>query len=163
MTELFTQLGIDWRLLLSQAVNFLLLVVILRTFAYRPLLKLLRERRTKIEEGIRKTEEADLRLAEVNLLAKDKLKQAEKESLEILRQTEKQAKRLEAELLQKAKEKEAAEIKNAELIIQAKMEEAKQAIYKEAAEIVKRAIIKTVELEPEKIDDALVEKAIKSV
>ncbi|MDZ7343976.1 MAG: hypothetical protein ONA90_05630, partial [candidate division KSB1 bacterium] len=89
--------------------------------------------------------------------------QAEKESLEILRQTEKQAKRLEVELLQKAKEKEAAEIKNAELIIQAKMEEAKQAIYKEAAEIVKRAIIKTVELEPEKIDDALVEKAVKSV
>lgn len=163
MTELFTQLGIDWRLLLSQAVNFLLLVVILRAFAYRPLLKLLRERRTKIEEGIRKAEEADLRLADANLLAKDKLKQAEKESLEILRQTEKQAKRLEAELLQKAKEKEAAEIKNAELIIQAKMEEAKQAIYKEAAEIVKRAIIKTVELEPEKIDDALVEKAIKSV
>ena len=39
MSQLFSQLGIDWHLLLSQAVNFLILLVILRLVAYKPILK----------------------------------------------------------------------------------------------------------------------------
>ncbi len=163
MQELLTQLGIDWRLLLSQAANFLILLVVLRLFAYKPLLKLLKDRRTKIEEGVRKSEEADLRLEQANLMAKNKLKKTEEEALGILRETEVRAKRLEAELLQKAKEKEAAEMHSAELVIQAKAEEARAAMRKEAAAMVKKAIVKAVELDPEKIDQALVEKAAKSV
>lgn len=163
MSELIAQLGIDWRLLLSQAANFLILLVVLRLFAYKPLLKLLKDRRTKIEEGVRKSEEADLRLAEANQMVKDRIKKAEEEALGLLRQTEAQAKQLEAELLEKAKEKEAAEIKSAELVIQAKMEEARRAMHQEAAEMVKKAIVKAVELDPEKVDQALIEKAVKSV
>lgn len=141
----------------------MILLVVLRLFAYKPLLKLLKDRRTKIEEGVRKSEEADLRLEQANLMAKNKLKKTEEEALGILRETEVRAKRLEAELLQKAKEKEAAEMHSAELVIQAKAEEARAAMRKEAAAMVKKAIVKAVELDPEKIDQALVEKAAKSV
>lgn len=162
MSELLTQLGIDWRLLLSQAANFLILLAVLRFFAYKPLLKLLKDRQRKIEEGVRKSEEADARLAQVNLSAKERMKKAEEEALNILRQTEVRAKQLEAELLEKAKEKEEEELKNAELILRAKAEEARAAMRKEAAELVKKAIVKAVELDPEKIDDALVEKAVKN-
>lgn len=163
MQELLSQLGIDWRLLLSQAANFLILLVVLRLFAYKPIMKVLKDRRTKIEEGVRKSEEADLRLTEVNLLAKDKLKEAEEEALGLLRETEARAKQVEADLLQKAKEKEAAALAAADLIIQARTEEARVMMRKEAAGVVKRAVAKAVELEPEKIDDALIEKAVRSV
>jgi F-type H+-transporting ATPase subunit b len=163
MSELLTQLGIDWRLLASQALNFFLLLALLRLFAYKPLLKLLRDRRTKIEEGVRKAEEAELRLKEANLAAKDRLKKADEEALQILRQTEVRAKNLETELLQRAKEKEAEVLQNADFLIQTKAAEARAALRKEAAEMVKKAVVKAVELDPEKIDDALIEKAVKSI
>ncbi len=69
-----TQLGIDWKLLLSQAVNFLLLLVILRIFVYKPILDILKKRREKIEEGIAKAKEADIRLKEVDDINKKKIK-----------------------------------------------------------------------------------------
>ncbi len=64
MEQLLSQLGIDWKLLLSQAVNFFLLLIVLRLFVYKPLLQMLHERRERIEEGIEKAKEADIRLLE---------------------------------------------------------------------------------------------------
>ena len=51
MLELAEKLGLDWKLLLSQAVNFLVLLALLRQFAYKPLLKILKERRTKSKKA----------------------------------------------------------------------------------------------------------------
>ena len=161
MSQLFSQLGIDWRLLLSQAVNFLLLLVILRMFVYKPLLKLLRDRKEKIEEGLRKAEEAGRPLHEVDIIGKGKIKEAEATALGILKQTEADAKVLEAKLIAEARRKEADEIKNTEAILRAKEDESRRAMEKEAAVLVRSAIVKTVELAPEKIDDALISKAIK--
>ena len=58
MNELFSKLGIDWRLLLAQMINFGILVFVLTKFLYRPMLKLLDERRQKIAEGLAQAEEA---------------------------------------------------------------------------------------------------------
>jgi len=162
MQELFSQLGIDWRLFLSQAANFLILLAVLRFFAYKPLLKLLKDRRQKIEEGLRKSDEADRRLGEVNQMAKDRLKDADREALGILRETEEKAKKLEAELLAQAKAKEEEAMRSTELIIKAKEEEAKRTMRSEAAALVKAALVKAAELDPKKIDDALVEQAVKA-
>src|SRR3989344_3428345 len=52
MAELIHQLGIDWRLIIAQMVNFLILMAILYRFAYKPLIKILEERRLKIEKSI---------------------------------------------------------------------------------------------------------------
>jgi len=58
MSALFTQLGINWKLLLAQGINFGLLLVVLAKFVYRPLLKLMKEQREKIEFGLKGAEEA---------------------------------------------------------------------------------------------------------
>ncbi|PIR82144.1 ATP synthase F0 subunit B [Candidatus Kaiserbacteria bacterium CG10_big_fil_rev_8_21_14_0_10_59_10] len=63
MDELFNAFGLDWRLLLIQAVNFGALLFILWRFLYRPVLRIIDERRAKIEEGVEKAREADARLA----------------------------------------------------------------------------------------------------
>lgn len=67
MAELLSKLGIDWRLLIAQLVNFLILFVILRRYLYRPVLGMLEERRARIARGLedaKRAEEARHDLAE---------------------------------------------------------------------------------------------------
>lgn len=160
MSELVEQLGLDWKLLLSQAVNFLILLVLLRRFAYKPLLKVLKERRAKIEGGLEKAEEAEARLLEVDEIAKEKMKATEGEAMAMMRATEEKSKKTEAALLQEAHKKEAAMLASAELAAKAKEAEAMARLEGEAADIVKRALIKTVEMSPKDIDEALIKKAV---
>lgn len=160
MNELFSQLGIDWRLLISQAVNFFILLTLLTFLVYKPILKILKERKTKIEDGLKKSEEAEERLHEANFLKKEKLKEAEQDALKILRETAIKAKDLESALLAEAEIKEDALLKNAELIIQSRNEETRELVRKEAINLVREAIAKTVELSPEMIDETLIKKAI---
>lgn len=161
MSQLFSQLGIDWHLLLSQAVNFLLLLIILRLVVYKPLLDLLHKRKEKIEEGLVKAEEADKRLQEVDQIGKEKIKEAEGTALQILKKTEIDAKELEAKLTAEAKRREAIELKNAEFALRAQEEASRRAIEQEAAAFVRAAITRTVELSPDAIDEALIAKAVK--
>jgi F-type H+-transporting ATPase subunit b len=160
MSELIEKLGVDWRLLASQAVNFLILLVLLRQFAYKPLLKVLKERRAKIEEGLAKAAEADTRLSEVNVIAKDRMHAAEAEATAMLRATEAKAKKVEQGLLEEARKKEAAMLASAELAAKAKTEEAMAELKDKAAAIVKQAVIRTVEMDPKQIDEALIKKAV---
>jgi len=163
MQQLFSQLGIDWRLLLSQAVNFALLLIALRVFAYKPLLKLLSDRRTRIEEGLTKADESDRRLLEAEELKKTKIHEGEALALGILKKTETDAKELEAKLLAEARRKEAEELASTEAMLRAKEETSRRDMEKEAAAMVRMAIARTVELAPEKIDDALIARAVKEV
>jgi len=160
MQQLLSQLGIDWHLLLAQAVNFFLLLTILRMFVYKPVLKMLHDRRARIDEGLTKADEADRRLHEVDEIGKGKIKAAETEAFGILKKTEGEAKELEARMLMEAKRKEAEALKNTEALLRGKEDESRRASEKEAAALVRRAIARTVELAPEAIDDALIAKAV---
>lgn len=163
MSELIGQLGVDWRSLVGQAVNFLLLLIVLRLFVYKPVLKILHDRKTKIEEGLIKAEEADRRLGGVALKEKERMKKAEEGALVLMRKTEEKAKRLEAVMLKDAEEKERVALEKTQLILKAKQEEVEKAMEKEAAYMVRRALQKTVEMKPDDIDDALIAKAITQV
>lgn len=163
MQELVSQLGIDWRLFLSQALNFIVLLVVLRVFAYKPILKILKDRQMKISDGLTKAKEAQKRLEEAGEMATKKLKEADRQALQVLRETETRAKEQENALLAEAKRKEAEVLENTELILQSKAEEAKRAMREQAAELVKSAIVKTVELDPKSVDEALIEKAVKGM
>ena len=55
--ELFSKLGIDWRLLIAQIINFLVLLFVLYKLLYRPVLKILDSRSNKINESLTKAEE----------------------------------------------------------------------------------------------------------
>jgi len=163
MQILFSQLGIDWQLLISQAVNFALLLIVLRVFAYKPLMKLLHDRRARIEEGLTKADEADRRLLEADHMKMQKIHEGEAQALGILKKTEGDAKELEARLLTEARRKEAEELTATEAMLRAKEEESRRNMEQSAAAMVRMAIARTVELSPEKIDDALIARAVKEV
>ncbi len=163
MSELLHQLGIDWRLLFSQAANFLILLIVLRIFAYTPLMKLLHERRARIEEGLTKADEADRRLAESNEVMKMKIKEAEHEALEMMKVNEEKVKQMEHRLLEEAKKKQEAVLAETELIVKAKAEEMRRKIEREAVELIKQGIVKTVEMNPKEIDEQLISKALQEL
>ena len=163
MQQLLSQLGIDWHLLLSQAVNFLVLLIVLRFFLYKPLLKLLADRKKKIEEGVEKAKMADVRLLEANETSKEKIREAEKQAIGIIQKTENDAKVLEAKLMLKAKEKEEAELKDFQGVLLSREDASRRALDDEAKKLIKMAIVKTVALSPDLIDEALIAQAIKEV
>jgi F-type H+-transporting ATPase subunit b len=163
MQQFFSQLGIDWRLIISQMVDFGLLLFVLWYFLYKPIIKLLKDRKQKIEEGITKSKIAEDRLLEVDLIRKEKIKEAEVKAAQIIKKTEDNLKDYENKFLAKTKEKEDIELKDFQSLLAMKKEESEEAIKKEAKQLVKDAISKTVEISPSLIDDVLIEKAIADV
>lgn len=84
MDELMHKLGVDWRLLIAQLVNFLILFFILKKLLYKPVLDLFEQRRRKIADGIRDADAAKERLAGIELERKQILHQTEAERQRIL-------------------------------------------------------------------------------
>lgn len=160
MQQLVQQLGVNWELLVSQAFNFALLLIVLRIFVYKPLLKLLHDRRERIEGGLAKADEAERRLHEVDEIGKGRIKEAETEAVRILKRTEAEAKTLEEKLLAQAKRHEEEAVAATATRLRSQEEESRRALDKEAAALVRSAIIKTVELSPEAVDDTLIAKAV---
>jgi F-type H+-transporting ATPase subunit b len=163
MSELFSKLGLDWHLLLAQAANFLVLLVVLYLALYKPLLKILKERRAKIEEGLMKAEEADKRLRDANEMAKEKMLAAEEESLTTLRAAEERGKSVEAGLIAEARKKEALLLEQAVRAAKGKEEEAMDAFRKNAGGLIRQALVKAVGMRPESVDEALVAAAVEEI
>lgn len=160
---LFKQLGIDWKLFLSQAVNFFILLTVLQIFVYKPLLKIIKERTKKIQEGILRADEAEARLKEADEIAKGKIKAAELQSVDIIHDTNQRAKALEQELSAKAEARQQEVFRNIAAAAERQREEVTAEIMHEAAGLVKRFIAKTVELKPEAIDEALIKQAMAKI
>ena len=56
--------GWNWRLFLSQVISFTIVALLLRRFAYKPILAVLEERRQRIAEGLVNAEKIKKQLAE---------------------------------------------------------------------------------------------------
>ncbi len=149
--EFFSKIGIDWKLLLAQIINFLVLLFLLKKFLYRPLLKILKERAKRIEEIeekekalIRKSQEAKEKEIEIIEFAKKKAQEILEETQEIsLKEKKRILARTEAEvkkILREAQEKAAFKIEK----LKAKE---KELILKKAKEIVRKVLASSLTLE----------------
>jgi len=160
---LLGQLGTDRKLFLSQAFNFFILLGVLTLFVYKPLLSVIKKRNEKIKTGLEKAEQADIRLKEIDSIGKEKLKQADQQSVNIIKATEDRAKVLAQEMQKKNEEKQKEMQKQAEDQLKKQLEENKKVVLSQAGELIKKAIAKTVELKPEAVDQALIKKATESI
>jgi F-type H+-transporting ATPase subunit b len=163
VNEFLEQFGINWKVFISQLINFSLVLIILRAFVYKPVLKILNERAGKIKEGLKKAEEADIRLKEIDIIGKEKIKSAEIASINIIKSTEEKAKDLDHELRKKLEEKQLQLQKDLQETYQKQQEEMKSLIFKNAFDLVKKTVIKAVELKPDDIDEALIKKAADAI
>ena len=104
--ELLSKLGIDWKILIAQLVNFGILAFVLTYYLYRPIIKVLEKRRNEIERNKNISGKMDAKLKEIEA-SKDKvLKDARVQSETIIKSAEKSAAALRDELLNATKKEQ---------------------------------------------------------
>lgn len=97
------QLGIKPLALITQVVNFLIMVFILTKVLYNPILNNLKKRREEIEKGLKFSKEMEEEKARLEEEKQKKLQEAQEEAKLIIDEAKKTAKKKEAEILLKAK------------------------------------------------------------
>jgi F-type H+-transporting ATPase subunit b len=101
---LFEALGINVKILIAQLINFSVLVFVLWRFAYKPVLKVLNDRREKIIQGVKSAEESENKLAEAEEKEKAIITEAKKEALKIVEESKKRGEEKYQEIISKTKE-----------------------------------------------------------
>jgi F-type H+-transporting ATPase subunit b len=96
-------LGISVPGLLSQFVNFILLLFLLRAVAYKPILRMLDERSARIRESMERAEELKTQAARTEEEFTRRLADARRESQDIIAQGEKISERLRQDDLDKTR------------------------------------------------------------
>lgn len=102
--ELLEILGVDWRLLAAQVVNFAILLAVLWYLAYRPLQKLLREREERVAASLRKAQEIEARAAALTAEEERRRTEAEAAAATIIEEARREARALREELTAAARE-----------------------------------------------------------
>lgn len=104
MQELLENLEIKWQLLAAQAVNFFILLFLLKKFLYKPMLKFLRERREAIEEGLKKSELAEQKFQEMREFQAKELAKTRREAQKIIDESKKRAEEAKKQIVAKTRE-----------------------------------------------------------
>ena len=86
MTALLEGLHIDWKLIIAQAFNFMLILAILTKFVYKPIFNVLNERRENIESSVQKAQDIDQQMEAVKQYHQDQLVKARDEAHQIIAQ-----------------------------------------------------------------------------
>ncbi len=148
MADLLQSFGIDWRLLIIQAVNFGVLLVALTYFLYKPVLNILDERRKKIEQGVRDASEAKHELENAELKASEIVGEASGKAEEIVLSAKELAELKGQEILSEAQ----ARSERIEADAKARAQEAaKRALDNSNEEIARIAILATERLLKKKL------------
>src|SRR3990167_1544212 len=91
--EIINNFGLDPLLLGAQIVNFLIIFFILKRFAYKPVLDILKKREDSIKEGLRQAEEGKKMLKDSQKRAEKRITDARNHAIELAKGTEENAKR----------------------------------------------------------------------
>lgn len=102
------KLGVEPVQLLTQILNFTLMVFILSRFLYKPIIGKLKERRQKIEEGLTLTEKVKLELEEIEKKKQEILGYAKEEARKIVEEGRKAGKDFRTRILGEAHQEAAA-------------------------------------------------------
>ena len=90
--------GIDLKLIVVQAINFIIVSFLLWRFAYKPVMATLEERQRRIAEGLQFAEEAKTQLAETEKRQAEVLREANTQAQEILHQARENARTFEEKM-----------------------------------------------------------------
>ena len=102
MGEAFTALGINLPQLIAQIANFIVLLVILRLTLYKPILRMLDQRREKIAEGLGAAEQARAEASDAQERIQEQLDEARGQGQEIVANAQQVATRIQEDGRQQA-------------------------------------------------------------
>lgn len=158
--EALESLGIDWRLIIAQVINFLVLLFLLKKFLYGPIIDILESRQKKIQDGLENFDRSEQELEKARIEAKKIISEANEKASKITQETENIAKEKSTKILTDAN------LRSEKILSQAKdaAESEKDKVYSEA----KKELAALVSLATEKVvgetySEAQVDKAIKDL
>ncbi len=135
MPEIFEKLGIDYRLIIAQAVNFVLLLVILQRLAYKPVLKMLNDRTEKIDKSLKQAQKIEEELKNTEETKIAEIKKAKEEAQKIIKEAQDSAEKKSLEALEKTKAKTKEIVENAKQEIRSEKEKSVAEAKKEIADV----------------------------
>jgi F-type H+-transporting ATPase subunit b len=138
MQELFATFGVNWKLLLIQAVNFGVLLTALTYLLYRPVLRIIDERREKIQEGVRAADAASDRLRAAKDEAEGIVGSGARQAETLIANARTSAEEKGSAIIRTAEERAHAALKSAEVRI---AEQERQAFVKSERDIAKAAML----------------------
>lgn len=162
--SVLAKLGVDWKLLIAQAVNFLILLWVLRRFAYRPMLEFLEKRTKKIESGLRDAKHAAEKLSEIEAKEREVLDEARKESAVIIAHARESAEKTADKIMIESRKESERILGETRRKIEAEQESMRTDMKRELVGLVMLATEKVLD---EKLkgmsDDELVRKAVEKL
>lgn len=145
-----------------QALNLVLLIVVLNLILYKPLVKLISTREKKIHDGVENAEKAENMLKESNQIRTDMIKGAKAESQSIVEKGRKAGEELKNSIVSEAQEEAGKIIKSGQMVVDSEKAKAMQEV---KAAAVNTIIMAAEKLLKEKIDPArdarMIEESLK--
>jgi len=158
--ELFSALGINWKILLGELINFAILLYLLKKFVYPKILEVLEKRKTKIEKGLKRAEELECEFEKIKKEREEIINKANDEARKILEEANRLKKEKEEKVLKWAEEYKENLIKEAK---ESAQREAEKIIEGAKKEIVKNTLLIAEKFLAEKIDEEKDRRFIESL
>jgi F-type H+-transporting ATPase subunit b len=102
ITKIARTFGVDWPHLVAQIISFCIVCALLYWLAYRPILKMLEERRQQIAQGLANTEKIKAELARTEALRQEVISKANVQARRIIEEAQAAAVRVQERETQKA-------------------------------------------------------------
>jgi F-type H+-transporting ATPase subunit b len=128
-------LGFNLPGLIAQLINFGILLFVMRLFLYKPVLKILDERRTRIEEGLNRAEQAAALASASQDEARRVIEEARGQGRELVAAAQEAAARLRAELEERARTDAAGIVSRARDDIQNERDQAIEQLRREFTDL----------------------------
>jgi len=129
-------LGVDGKAFLIQLITFVLAFLVLKRYAFGPIIKVLRERRETIEQGVKLGEQMNREKAKLEQEVSQKLHEARQEADGIISGAQDSARQAIREAEDKARDKAAGILKEAESNIAQETARARKQLEKEIVNLV---------------------------
>ena len=144
MDKAVEALGLNLPQLIAQVANFFLLLVILRLVAYKPILKMLDERKQKIAEGLNAAEIARAEAAQAQANIASQLQEGQRQAREVVAGAQQIATRIQAEAREQANRDREESLVRARAEIQLERDRAVADLRREFADITVSAAEKVI-------------------
>ena len=144
MGQAVEALGLNLPQLIAQVVNFFVLLFILRLVAYKPILKMLDERKEKIAEGLNAAEIARAEAAAAQANIQDQLNVARKDGQEIVANAQAIATRIQTDAREQSAQDREVALERARSEIQQERDRAIAGLRSEFADITVSAAEKVI-------------------
>lgn len=162
--ELFGKIGIKPVILVTQIINFLILLFVLKKFLYKPILEVFEKRRKKIKKSLEDAAKMEKKVAELKEIEKREMHQIQLQAREIIREAKDEAEKTKQKIIKEA-EKEAEELlSKTKQEIEARKKKIISEMQKETADLTVLATLKILEKRmDERTQKQLVEEAIQEL